>query len=324
MKWEDFFLNLGQNAIQNTAGSVLGIGTQALGNLIFNKQQEKSSERLMQKQSALQREQAFLAPTIDRLGKMSAGISPSFDGETMSISSPSVPMPSTGTDVKGSFDPFMSAQLEALQLQNEKQRIENERMLEEDKTAREGFAELAKNLGMTWLLVDDVPEGYTYDGAAQLYRNAKTGDTIPIDEIKRKSEPRRNAGSLSMLERIGNTLKDIERKGIENSIAGFQKFINDLQIKDEKVVEALKKMPEKTFGKLSEEIKTEANKRGLMDAQAHQANAQGDYTNFIKGLEENTNVKELVDDILPPKDADNFFERLLRILAYYLLSQKMR
>lgn len=218
----------------------------------------------------------------------------------------------------------MSAQLESIQLQNEKQRIENERMREEDKTSRNAFANLAQQLGLDFLLVDDVPEGFTYDGTAQLYRNAKTGETIPLTEVKRKAGKERNLGSWNALERIGNTLQDIKRKGIENDIAGFQKFINDLQIKDEKVVEALKKMPEQTFNKLGEEIRTEAKKRGLMGAQTNQAQAQADYTNFIKELEENTNVKELVDEILPRKEDDNIFERALRILAYFLLAQKLR
>ena len=324
MEWKDFFLNLGQNAVQNAAGSVLGIGTQALGNLIFNKQQEHSSERLMQKQAQLQREQAFLAPTIDRLGKMSAGISPSFDGETMSISTPSVPMPSTGTDVKGSFDPFMSAQLESLQLQNERQRIENARMREEDKTSRSAYGNLAADLGLEWLLNDDVPDGYYRAKDAKLgwiYRN-DTGKIIKLDEVRKTAPKDSNFGSWTALERVANTLMDIKRKGIENDIAGFHKFLNDLQMKDDEVVKSLVKMPENSFRKLDEEIKTEAKKRGLLDAQTGQAKAQADYTNFIKDLEENTNVKNLVDDLLPRKEDDNIFERALRILAYFLLARK--
>lgn len=322
--WKDFFgKSLPQNAINDVASGFTGIGKQFIGNFLFNKQQEASSKRLMEAQAKLQREQAFLTPMIDVLGKKAAGISPSFAEGSVSVSSPSVPMPSTGTDTGKPFDPFLSAQLESLQLQNERQRIENARMREEDVTSRNAFANLAQQLGLDFLLVDDVPEGYKYDPTGQLYRNAKTGDTIPVSEVKRVAGQNRNLGSWNALERIGNTIQDIKKKGIENDIAGFQKFINDLQIKDEKVVEALKKMPEKTFGKLSEQIKTEAKKQNLYDAQAGKYKADADYTNFIKGLEENTNVKELVDDFLPPKDADNFFERLLRILAYYLLSQKM-
>lgn len=322
--WKDFFgKSLPQNAINDVASGITGIGKQFIGNFLFNKQQESSSKRLMDFQAKLQREQAFLTPMIDVLGKKAAGISPSFAEGSVSVSSPSVPMPSTGTDTGKPFDPFLSAQLEALQLDNERKRIENARMREEDVTSRNAFANLAQQLGLDFLLVDDAPEGYKYDPTGQLYRNAKTGDTIPVSEVKRVAGQNRNLGSWNALERIGNTIQDIKRKGIENDIAGFQKFINDLQINDEKVVEALKKMPEKTFGKLSEEIKTEAKKQHLYDAQAGKYKADADYTNFIKGLEEKTNVKELIDEMLPPKDQDNFAERFLRILAYYLLSQKM-
>ena len=327
LKFKDYFgksLASGfGSAIGGIPSGIIGTGLQYLGNSLFNKQQTAMSKDLMNFQNAINRQNILDSPSLHIQGLKNAGISPSFsDGFGAQVASPSVPMPSTGTDTGYKvFDPFVSQQIRSLELDNERKEIENQRMLEEDKVARSGFARLAKDLGLDSELELDLPDGATYEPSKGGYTTSS--GFIPLEEVKLKAGSGRNYGSLKALSDLKSTFEDIKRKGLENDLLGFQKFVKQMQIDDPDVLRALVRLDEKHFELLEKQIKSEASKKGLYDSQSAKNKTDKDYTEFIKNLQENTDVKALMNDIWPAKPDAGATEKFFRSLVFFFLASNL-